>query len=239
MSTLLSDVISYANSLIQGNGNITDAQGIAFYNDADRDYHLEMIKRGVEASQIQEAYRNVTVPPTGQGSTFLYPSDMLLLKTLSVNMATPPTGSSANMQNYVIANQVDLGNTQQNQSFEWMRLNQPIQQPLWDDRGDWFEVFPTFTSNMNLVQALRIFYYLSPTPLTSVSDTIPYPENLDYYILANKMVSLYYESLVRPTDAEIFQNKYIKRIERLVVTLVKGADKPITTTGLGLTGGEF
>lgn len=239
MSVLVSDVIAYANTLIQGNGNISNAKGLAFLNDANKDYHSEMIKRGVEASQIQEAYRDASVPPSGQGSTFLYPDDMLLLKTITVNQVTAPTGGTANFNNYVVCTQLDIGNTQQNESFEFMRLNQPVENPLFDDRGDWFEIFPAFTTQMNLVQALRIFYYLQPTSYTSVSDTLVYPESLDYYILANKIVSLYYDSLMQTTSADIFQGKYIKRLERQVVTLVKGADRPVQTAGLGLSGWEF
>lgn len=234
---LASDIIAYANSLIQGNGNINNTDGLLFLNDASKDYHLEMIKRGVEASQLQEAYRNASIPASGQGSTFLYPNDMLLLKTLSVNYLSPVSGN--NMQNYTIAQQIDIGNTQQNQSFEFLRINQPIQNPLFDDRGDWFELFPTFTMQMNLNQAIRIFYYLNPTPYTSVTDTVPYPENLDYVILALKLVSIYYDSLTRVDDSAIFQTKYMSRLERLVMTLVKGADQPIQTQGLGLTGYEF
>ncbi len=237
MSTTVQDVIDYANNLIQGNGNISNTEGISFLNDADKDFHLEMIKRGVEASQIQESYRDVTVPASGQGSTFLYPPDMLLLKTLSVNYIAPPSGTT--FQNYVIPTQVDIGNTQQNMSFEFMRINQPIQNPLIDDRGDWFELFPAFTTQMNLTQAIRIFYYLNPTPFTAVSDVLPYPENLDYVILAIKLVSIYYSSLTREDESDSFHKKYISRLERLIMTLVKGADKPIVTQGLGLSGREF
>ncbi len=120
-----------------------------------------------------------------------------------------------------------------------MRINQPIENPLFDDRGDWFELFPAFTAQMNLVQAIRIFYYLNPTPYTAVTDTVPYPENMDYVILALKMVSIYYDSLTRIGDSDLFQGKYMNRLERLVMTLVKGADQPIKTQGIGLTGYEF
>src|SRR5258706_64551 len=105
------NVIDYANSLIQGNGSISNAQGILFINDENKDLHLEMVKRGVEASQLQEAYRDAAIPPSGQGSTFLYPDDMLFLKTISINQINPPTAGIGNYQNYVIAEQIDIGNT--------------------------------------------------------------------------------------------------------------------------------
>lgn len=237
MSILVSDVLSYANQLIQGNGNISNTLGIAFLNDANRDFHLELINRGVEASQIQEAYRDASIAPSGQGSTFLYPTDMLLLKTISVNYYSSPTGN--NIQNYQIATQIDIGNTQQNQSFEFLRLNQPIEDPLFDDRGDWYELFPAFTTGMNTTQAIRLFYYLTPTVYTSVSDVIQYPESTDQYILANKIVSIYYDSLTKQAESDSFQKKYIDRLKRLVNTLVRGADKPELSNGLGITGWEF
>lgn len=238
MSVLVSTVLAYSNTLIQGNGTISNANGLLFFNDANKDYHLELIKRGVEASQIQEAYRDVAVPASGQGSTFLYPSDMVFLKNISVNMINTPT-AGANAQNYITAQQIDIGNTQQNTSFEFLRLNQPVQQPIFDDRGDWFEIFPTFKASMNLIQALRIFYYLQPNLYTSVNDVLEYPESQDYYILADKIVALFYDSQEDQLNADKFQKKYIDRLERQVDTLVRGVDQPVAPNGLGLSGWEF
>lgn len=237
MSTTLGQVLAYANTLVQGNGNITDTAGIAYANDANKDFHFDLIKKGVEASGLQEAYRDASIPASGQGSTFLYPSDMLLLKTISVNYYSPPTGG--NMANYQIASQIDIGNTQQNQSFEFLRLNQPIEDPLFDDRGDWYELFPTFTTGMNLSQAIRLFYYINPTPFTATSDVLLYPESIDYYVLAYKIVSIYYGALTRSDESDSFSSMYEKRLKRLVDTLVRGADKPEVSNGLGFTGFEF
>jgi len=232
MSTVQT-AIDYANTKIQGNGNLSSADGLLFANEAKSDYRLELIKRGVEAAQIQESYRDVEVAAANRGSTFLYPTDMLLLKQISVNY------TDTTQQNYIIVQQIDVGNTQQNMSFEFLRVNQPVENPLFDDRGDWFEMFPAFTTQMNLVQALRIFYYLAPDPYTSTSDTLLYPESVDPYVLSSKMVALYYERQEKFDQADHFQSVYLKKVDRVVDTLVRGADRPITAQGLGLTGWEF
>lgn len=233
MSTTVTQVISYANSKIQGNGNITATNGLTFLNDGNLDFHLDMINGGVEASQIQEAYRDASVAPANQGSTFLYPTDMLALKILTVNYTDTTT------QNYIETTQVDVGNTSGNQAFEWLRVNADTQNPLFDDRGDWYELFPAFTTAMNLTRAIRMFYYLTPTPYTSGSDTLNYPESIDYYIIGNKVLQLYYESIEKFDIADAYEKKYTKRVKRLLNTLVRGEDKPIQTSMLPLTGYEF
>lgn len=233
MPTTIAQVLTYANAKIQGNGNITDTAGLLFLNDGNLDFHLEMINRGIEASQIQEVYRDASLAVAGQGSTFLYPEDMLALKILTVNY------SNTSVQNYVEATQIDIGNTSGNLAFEWFRQNQPIQNPLFDDRGDWFELFPAFTSNMNITRAIRLFYYLNPTPYTSTGSNLSYPESIDPYILVNKIVQLYYESIEQFESAISFEKKYLDRVARLVSTLTRGEDKPIAPAGLPITGWEF
>lgn len=233
MSTTLETVLEYSNSKIQGNGNIPDALGIIIANDGLLEFHLDLIKRGVEASQIQECYRDASVPTGGLPSTFLYPSDMLALKILSVNYTdTTP-------QNYVEATQIDIGNTSANTAFEWFRVNQDVQNPLFDDRGDWFELFPTFTSGMNISQAIRMFYYLVPTAFVYTTDLLSYPDSIDPYILGDKIIALYYESLKDFESAEYYEGKYERRVQKLVDILSKGEDQPIQTAGLPLTGYEF
>lgn len=229
----IQDAITYANQKVQGNGNISAVTGVAFYNEANTDFHLEMIKRGVEASQIQESYRDATVATPPNGSTFLYPDDMLSLKIITVNYW------NTSQADYAEAQQIDVGNTQKNTAFEWLRVYQDMENPLWDDRGDWFELFPAFNATMNLVQAIRIFYYLKPPVYSAISDLIVYPESLDYYIHANKMVNLYLESIEKFDEAAYYQKVYLQRIERLVETLVRGEDKPIAANGLGMTGWQF
>lgn len=235
MSTTVSQLLAYCETKTQaGVGNLNGANGISFLNEALIDFRGEMIKRGVDASQTQEAYvASVTPPALGNGSTFAYPPDMFALKTIEVNM----TDSGA--QNYQLATQLDVSNIPGQSSFSWIRLNQPTTSPLFDDRGDTYEIFPSFSSSMNLSNAIRIFYYLNPTPYASTSDTLVYPDSLDWYILATRVCSLYYESLNKFPEADYWRGLYVKKMADLNTTLARGSQQPIQPTGLTLTGWEF
>lgn len=228
------DVIDYANTKIQGNANISNADGLKFFNDANLNYHWDLIHREVDASEIQEAYRSVTVPPAGQGSTFLYPDDMFALKKITVNY------TDQTEQNFVACTDIKVSNTEENTSFEFLRQNQATDAPLFEDRGDWFELFPTFTSGNNLTNALRIFYFLSPAPYTSTSQALVYPENIDPVIHALRMVELYYDSIQQDDRADRFKTQANLRSDRVLVTLNRGEAGPIVTQlSTGLNGYEF
>lgn len=235
MAITTGTLLAYVEQKTQaGTGTLNSANGISFLNEALLDFRSELIKRGVDASGTQEAYVNTVTPPSsGNGSTFSYPSDMYFLKTITVNM------TDSNPQNYVRANIVDVSNTQEGQSFEWLRANQPSNIPLFDDRGDTYEIFPSFTSSMNLVNAIRIFYYLTPTPYITTSDNLTYPDTLDWYCLALKVASIYYESLNKFEEADVWQARYDKRLAKLITTEAQGSQQPIQPGQLGLTGFEF
>jgi hypothetical protein len=235
MSTTVSTLLAYCEQKTQaGTGTLNGANGISFLNEALIDFRGEMIKRGVDASQTQEAYvGSVSVPAAGNGSTFAYPSDMFALKTIEVNM------QDTNTQNYIRATQLDVANIPGQQSFSWLRLNQPSVNPLFDDRGDTYEIFPAFASGMNTTNAIRLFYYLNPTPYTSTSDTLVYPDSIDWYILATRVCSLYYESLSKFSEADYWRELYVKKMMSLNTTLGRGSQQPIEPIGLQISGWEF
>lgn len=235
MATTVSTVLAYAETKSQsGTGNLNNSVGLGFFNEALLDFRSELIKRGIDGSQLQEAYLpsvTVSTPPTG--STFLYPADMYFLKAIEVNMI------NTTQQNYVQAAQVDIGNTPNQVSYDFLRTNQPSNQPLFDDRGDYYEIFPSFTASMNLVNPIKVIYYLTPTPYPDTSTNLTYPDTLDWYILALKTVSLYYESLNKFDEAEKWELKYIKRVDRLVETIGRGVQQESPTAGVPLSGWEF
>lgn len=234
MAATTGQVISYANTKIQGNGNIGSTQGISFINDANLDFHLELINRGVDASELQETYYQTVTPVTGTNpSTFLFPADMLFLKTITVNFMDQTE------QNYIQAQQIDVANTPGQASFQWFRINQPTNAPLFDNRGDWYEIFPSFQANNNLTNAIALFYYLVPTTYSTTADALSYPESTDLYILANKVLSLYYESISKFDDAAYFQKVYMDRIGRFVKFMTRGSDQPVQAKGVPLTGWSF
>jgi hypothetical protein len=231
---LLSDAISFARSSAQTDSNgLTDATAIIFANEALVDFHRELINHSVDASQLQEAYTDASVPTAGNGSTFLYPADMLFLKAIEVNF------TDTNPANYITAQQVDVSNLAGQKSFSYLRQYASTQNPQFDDRGDSYEIFPAFTSANNISQAIRLFYFLKPTEYTSVGDTIAYPENMDIRILGYKIAENYLLSLGKWIEAETFTQKYATRVKQYCATLARGAQQPIQATPLQITGYEF
>jgi len=228
----LADVLTYSRAQAQTDSNgLTNANGIVFANEALVDFRRQLISAGVDASQLQEAYRDATI----NVGTYLYPTDMFWLKTIELNYAN----SSA--ADYKVATQVDVSNIPGNRSFGWLRTNASTQNPYWDDRGDWYEIFPTPTASNNVSQLIRLFYFLKPTEYTATSDTISYPESLDYRILGWRIASSYKYSLggdnIKEGDA--YNLKYEERVRQLIATLSRGSQQPLQATPIQLTGYEF
>lgn len=224
----LATVLSFARAQTQSDSNgLTDTNGIIFANEALLDFHRKMIAHGVDASQLQEAYTS-TVSGTG---TYLYPTDMFFLKAIEVNY------TGANAQDYKLATQIDVSNIAGQTSFSWLRLNGSTASPQFDDRGDWFELFPTPTTSQS--EAIRIFYYLEPTEFTATSDTVAYPSSLDIRILGWRIASNYYYSLNKMAEGDAFNAKYEERVQQLISTLARGTQQPVQATALPITGWEF
>lgn len=226
----LNNLLSFSRAQAQTDSNgLTDTNGIIFANEALVDFHRRLVDKSVDASQLQEAY---TTGTSNQG-TYLYPSDMLFLKAIELNYSnTDPSG-------YVTASQVDVSNLSGWNSFSWLRENGDPGSPQFDDRGDWFEVFPTPTSANNLTDMIRIFYYLKPTEYTSTGDTIAYPESLDMRILGWRIAAMYYYSLGKMVEGDAFNLKYEERVTQYCNTLSRGTQQPIQATALQVDGWQF
>lgn len=226
----LANVLTFSRAQSQTDSNgLSDTNGIIFANEALVDFRRRLINAGVDASQTQEAYRDTTV---GQG-TYLYPTDMFWLKTLELNYVNS-TG-----QDYKVATQLDVSNLPAGKSFGWLRTNADPAQPYFDDRGDQYEIFPTPTASHNVTQAIRLFYYLQPTEYTSTSDTIAYPEDLDYRILGWRIASDYLYSLDKVPLGDAFNLKYEERVRQLIATLARGSQQPLQAVPIQMTGFEF
>lgn len=229
MATLQS-VLNFARAQAQTDSNgLTDANGIIFANEALLDFHRTLIDKGVDASQIQEAYRDATVN-TG---TYLYPGDMFFLKAIELNYG------STSAQDYMVAHQIDASNLAGDTSFSWLRSNGSTQDPQFDDRGDWFEVFPTFTASHNLSQAIRILYFLEPTEYVATTDTLSYPVTLDYRALGWRIAANYKRSLLDFASADKFDAEYLKHLQQLTGTLARGSQQPIQATVIQDTGWQY
>ncbi len=228
----LQTVLAFARAQVLTDSNgLTDANGIIFANEALADFHRKLVNRNVDASQIQESYQDATA---GQG-TYLYPANMLFLKTIELNY----TDTSAN--NYQQAIKVDISNLEGPSSFSWLRTNASAATPKFDDHGDWFEIFPTPTAANNLSQLMRIFYFLAPTLYVTTSDTVAYPENLDAAILGWRIAADYLYSLgtERIGDGDKFNAKYEERVTQYIATLSRGSQTPVQARPIQLDGFEF
>ena len=224
----LSDTLSFSRTQAQTDSvGLTNANGIIFANEALLDFRRRLISAGIDAAQTQEAYADMTAD-TG---TYLYPTDMFWLKAIELNY----NGTVG--QDYVTAIQVDVSNLPNMESFGWLRTNASTGHPYFDDRGDQFEVFPTPTTANS--QGIRIFYFLEPTEYSAVSDTIAYPESLDYRALGWRIASNYYYSLGKMEEGDAFNLRYEERVKQLISTLGRGSQQPIQAVTQQCSGFEF
>lgn len=229
MSTL-ANVLSFARAQIQTDSSgLSDANGIIFANEALLDFRRRLITAGIDAAQTQEAYRDASAN-TG---TYLYPTNMFWLKTIECNYV------NTNEQDYKTATQVDAANLSGGVSFSWLRKNADRNAPQFDDRGDSYELFPTFQSTDNLTAAIKVIYFLTPTEYAATSDTIAYPESLDYRGIGWRIVSNYLYSLEKFAEGDAFNARYEERVQQLIATLGRGSQQPIQATPIQLTGFEF
>lgn len=226
----VSDCLTFSRAQSQTNADgLTATNGLIWANEALLDFRRRLLAAGVDASQLQEAYRDATIDV----GTYLYPSDMFWLKTIELNY----TNTVA--QDYKTATQIDVSNIPGGRSFGWLRTNANTNTPYFDDRGDWYEVFPTPTSGHNTSQLIRLFYYLEPTEYTSTASTIAYPESLDYRILGWRIAASYLYSLGKINEGDAFNLKYEERVKQLIATLARGSQQPIKAVPIQWTGWEF
>ena len=226
----LTTILNFARAQAQTDSNgLTDGNGIIFGNEALQDFHRKLVNAGVDASQIREAYQNITAN-TG---TYLYPTDMLLLKSIELDF------SGNGGANYKTASQIDISNLpgSPQASFSWYRANADTRTPLFDDHGDWFEIFPTPPSTIS--QGIRIVYFIQPTEYTSVGDTVAYPESLDTAILGWRVAASFLYSLGDIAKGDAFNQKYEERVKQYIATLGRGTQQPTQAVPVQITGWEF
>ncbi len=227
----LSQALTFARAQAQTDSNgLTDTNGIIFANSRLVDFHRQLVNNSVDASQLQETYVTLATPGTvGNGVTALYPTDFLALKTIEVNFLDTAA------QNFYRAEQVDVANLSGQNSFSFLRQNASTQNPLFDDRGDWYEIFPAQACTA------RLFYYVKPSEYTATSDTIAYPESQDYRILGFGIAADYYNSLNKFDEALAFEKKYQDRVTQYISTLGRGSQQPIQATvpDVGNNGWQF
>lgn len=229
MSTV-AQAITFARQKAQTDSNgISDTNGLAWANDALLDATRILFTRDIDAAQTKEAYATISASDNPPGR-FAWPTDMFALKTVEVDF------TSSGGQNYLQAQPIEVANIQF-VSWDWLRLNQSTAQPLFDNRGNTAEVFPTPTGTA----LVRIFYFLQPTEYTTTSDTIAYPFALDYRLIGDKIVTSYFESLgdKKMKQAQASQARYEKRLNDLVQILAPSSQQPIQAQPISISGWQF
>ena len=228
MATSILSAITYTQQLAQtDSNNIGSVLGLALANDALQTWTRDMLAKNIDAAQTQEAYRDLS---TSSPNTYLWPSDMYALKTIEVNWGDQTE------QNYIQASPIDVANIQE-KSFSWLRANQSQQSPLFDNRGDQFEIFPT--PIVGNAQGIRIFYFLTPTEFTDVGQAILYPQLLDYRTLSCKMASLYYKTQNDTNMALVYEQEYQSRINKINNIVAPGTQQPIQPTPVAISGWSY
>lgn len=224
----VNDVLTYARQLAQtDNTGLTDTAGLAFCNDALQNMTRSMFERNIDAAQTQESYTSLT---TNNPNTYLWPNNMYALKTIEVNF------SDQQQMNYLQATEVEVANIQAN-SFDWLRVNQNPSYPLFDNRGDTFEIFPI--PNIANANGIRIFYYLTPTEYISTASAIVYPQTLDYRCLAARVAALYAISVADINMFQVASAEYDKRLHDLINILAPSSQQPIKPQKLLITGWQY
>lgn len=228
MATVLS-AIQYARQKAQTDSNgISDINGIAWANNGLLDITRDLINRGIDAAQVVESSTTLLSSNNPPGR-FAWPADMWALKTIELDY----TGTGG--QNFLQARKLDVANLQEKTSWDFVRINQPTNSPMFTNHGDTGEVFPTPTSSA----LMNIFYYLTPTEYTTTSDTINYPQSLDYRALGDKILAAYYQSQENFQAAEYWEGQYGKKINDEIHILGPQSKQPILPEKLHMTGWEF
>jgi len=227
MATVASS-ITYARQKAQTDSNgITDTNGLAWANNGLVDITRDLIARGIDAAQTQESYASISSSDPQPGR-FAWPADMFALKTIEVDF----TGVGG--QNYLQADKLDVSNIQGLTSWDYIRVNQSTSSPIFTNHGDTGEIFPT---PIGAISALvRIYYYLMPTEYSVTTDTINYPQSLDYRALGDKILIGYYQSLEKFDIADKWEEQYKKKLNDAVNILGPQSKQPIKVEKLRMTG---
>jgi hypothetical protein len=204
--------------------------GLAWANNGLLDITRDLIVRGIDASQTQESYTTLS-SSDAQPGRFAWPSDMYMLKTIEVDY----TGSGG--ENYLQATKLDVANLQDRTSWDYVRVNQSTESPAFTNHGDTGEIFPTPQGTQSVL--VRIYYYLTPTEYTATSNTINYPQSLDYRALGDKILIAYQQSQDRFDIASSWEQQYMKKINDAINILGPQSKQPLRPEKLRMAGWNY
>ena len=248
---ILTNVIQLARTYLQTDSNgLLDADAIQLANEALLSDTTELIRRGINSAHVMEAYMNATAGvgiysfPDGVTSTTWTlatwsgsgtPPELFMVKTMNVNY------QDTTQNNYIEVQIMDSGNLPLGQSYQWLRANQTDQNPLLDNRGATFEIFPAPVAGQNLTSFFYMLYFVAPTQYVNDSSTIAYPFNLNPNVLASRIAWLHAsrgdeESMGRAASYGRIHDTEMDKLENI---LKKGTQKSTSPQGIALTGFEF
>lgn len=236
-TTSLSTPIQFARQIANTNSSsLTDSKAIAYATDSLFVSRKEFAKYGVDAGEIAEVY----FTPTAGTGVYNYPDGsnpaippMYLLKAIEVNF------NNTNQSNYLPAKKLDVSNTPTSYSFDYLRANQSVLNPLYDDHGNFFEVFPTPTASMNLTNAIKLIYFIQPVPYVATTDGITFPESNDPNILGYGIASRFLQSIFKFDEASQLETKMLQKVATTVQTLGTGGQMPTSPASIPWSGAEF
>lgn len=236
----LDTVISNARSLLLTDSlGLTGTDAITLSNEAQYAIIADLIKRGINAAQIQES----TETATDMVGKYLWPSDLWLPKEVMVNYIDTTSG------NYRECNIFDEGNLPAGTSLQQMRALGSKSNPMIENRGDWFEVIPAPNNSVNkdnLTNFFSLIYFLAPTLFVSAAGdgtdvTVPYPLSLHPFLLSYRMAWI---QALRGNEemkerADGYEKNYRETLDTVENIIKKPTQKSPVVAGLVLTGREF
>jgi hypothetical protein len=230
MATAISTVLTSARAFAGTDSNgINSTNGIAWANEGILDFRKQLANKGVDAGVIQETMASASATI----GTYNYPSDYLALKAIELNY------TDTTQQNYVPASKYDVSNLPGGQSWDWMRVNQPTNSPMFDDHGSWYEIVPTPQSTNNLIYLIKLFYWKVPAIIAATTDTLEWPENIDPNMLARFISAQYYFSKQKDAKGQAELALYQKKASDVIAFLERGSQMPTVSNGLQISGWEF
>jgi len=218
---------------------LTASDAITLANESQYDVTADLIKRGINAAQLQESTENAT----DQVGKYLWPSDLWMVKEVMVNYIDTTAGNYRECQIF------DEGNLPAGTSLQQMRNSGTKSAPMIENRGDWFEIIPAPNNSQNgdnLTNFFSLMYFLAPTKFVSSAGdgsdvTVPYPLSLHPFLLAYHMA---WTQALRGNEelkmrAEGYKAKYLTILDTIENIIKKPTQKTPVVTGIPTTGYEF
>ena len=238
VTALVGSVTSVVRNLAgENSGTLTDTLVIDFANAASMKMRKMMIENGIDAAHV--AIGSITL--TDGVGIYSYPDDMFYVpKYIEVNWWD--TSDSGKWKQAGSVAEVALP---PDTTISYLRDNQDSNQPLIDYRGDTFEIFPTPQASFwggvagsTYPNAINIFYYTQPTLYKSVSDSLSFPESLDYFSFA-RLIKAYWDVKMGKLPEQEIDGIFQLEVGKFIKMIKVQVGNPQRARGIRTTGWEY